>query len=119
MEHMLTRAAARRLECKNTGRTASGPLRKKKELVNGTTANAGREWQPQGKPVGVDVHDFPDPEVPKAIPYGVHDVGANEGWMSVGDDPDTAAFAVNAIRRWWQTMGMARYPDATRLLITA
>jgi hypothetical protein len=92
---------------------------KKKELVNGTKANAGREWQPQGQPERVDVHDFPDPEVPKAIPYGVFDVGANEGWMSVGDDHDTAAFAVNAIRRWWQALGSARYPGARRLLITA
>jgi Rhodopirellula transposase DDE domain len=92
---------------------------KKKELVNGTKANAGREWQPKGRPERVDVHDFPDPEVPKAIPYGVYDVGANEGWMSVGDDHDTAAFAVNAIRRWWQALGSARYPNARRLLITA
>ena len=92
---------------------------KKKELVNGTKANAGREWQPQGRPTRVDVHDFPDPEVPKAIPYGVFDVGANEGWMSVGDDHDTAAFAVNAIRRWWQTMGTQRYPKAKRLMVTA
>jgi hypothetical protein len=92
---------------------------KKKELVNGRKANAGREWQPQGRPEQVDVHDFPDPEVPKAIPYGVYDMGANEGWMSVGDHHDTAAFAVNAIRRWWQTMGAARYPEAMRLMITA
>jgi Rhodopirellula transposase DDE domain len=92
---------------------------KKKELVNGRKANAGREWQPQGQPERVDVHDFPDPEVPKAIPYGVYDIGANEGWVSVGDDHDTAAFAVNAIRRWWQTMGQSRYPNARRLLITA
>jgi hypothetical protein len=92
---------------------------KKKELVNGRKANAGREWQPAGRPEPVDVHDFPDPEIPKAIPYGVYDVGANEGWVSVGDDHDTATFAVNAIRRWWQTMGAARYPNATRLMITA
>lgn len=92
---------------------------KKKELVNGTKGNAGRELQPKGQPEKVDTHDFPDPEWPKAIPYGVYDVGANEGWMSVGDDHDTAAFAVNAIRRWWQTMGQARYPGAQRLLITA
>jgi hypothetical protein len=92
---------------------------KKKELVNGTKANAGREWQPQGRPERVDVHDFPDPETPKAIPYGVYDVGANEGWVSVGDDHDTAAFAVNAVRRWWQAMGAERYPQARRLLITA
>ena len=92
---------------------------KKKELVNGTKANAGREWQPQGRPTRVDVHDFPDAEVPKAIPYGVFDVGANEGWMSVGDDHDTAAFAVNAVRRWWQAMGAQRYPKAKRLMVTA
>jgi transposase len=92
---------------------------KKKELVNGRKANAGREWQPARTPERVDVHDFPDPEVPKAIPYGVYDVGGNEGWMSVGDDHDTGAFAVNAIRRWWQTMGRDRYPDATTLMVTA
>ncbi len=92
---------------------------KKKELVNGTKANAGQEWQPQGRPTRVDVHDFPDAEVPKAIPYGVFDVGANEGWMSVGDDHDTAAFAVNALRRWWQAMGAERYPKAKRLMVTA
>jgi len=92
---------------------------KKKELVNGRKANAGQEWQPKGRPERVDVHDFPDPEVPKAIPYGVFDMGANEGWMSVGDDHDTAAFAVNAIRRWWNAMGRDRYPKATTLMVTA
>jgi len=92
---------------------------KKKELVNGTKANAGREWQPKGRPQRVDVHDFPDTDVPKAIPYGVLDLGANEGWMSVGDDHDTAAFAVNAVRRWWQAMGRDRYPEATTLMVTA
>jgi hypothetical protein len=92
---------------------------KKKELVNGTKANAGREWQPAGAPERVDVHDFPDKGVPKAIPYGVFDVGGNEGWMSVGDDHDASAFAVNAVRRWWQSMGQARYPRATALMITA
>ena len=92
---------------------------KKKELVNGTKANAGREWQPKGTPERVDVHDFPDKDIPKAIPYGVLDVGANEGWMSVGDDHDTSAFELNAIRRWWQVMGRARYPEATTLMVTA
>ena len=92
---------------------------KKKELVNGTKANAGREWHRRGQPERVDVHDFPDKNVPKAIPYGVLDVGANEGWMSVGDDHDTSAFAVNAIRRWWQMMGRSRYPNATTVLVTA
>jgi hypothetical protein len=95
---------------------------KKKELVAGTKATKatkGREWQPAGVPEQVDVHDFPDPEVPTAVPYGVHDIGADEGWMEVGSDHDTAAFAVNAIRRWWQTMGAERYPKAKRLMITA
>ena len=92
---------------------------KKKELVNGRKANGGREYQPKGRPECVDVHDFPDAEIPKAVPYGVLDVGADEGWVSVGDDHDTAAFAVNAIRRWWQVLGVERYPHATRLLVTA
>jgi hypothetical protein len=92
---------------------------KKKELVNGRKANAGREYQPKGSPERVDVHDFPDKDKPKALPYGVYDLGANEGWMSVGDDHDTSAFAVNTIRRWWETMGRARYPEATRLMVTA
>ena len=90
-----------------------------KELVNGTKSNAGREWQPKGRPERTDVHDFPDKDVPKAIPYGVLDVWANEGWMSVGDDHDTGAFAVNAIRRWWEEMGAGRYPKARRLMVTA
>jgi hypothetical protein len=73
---------------------------KKKELV-GNYANGGVEWQPTGEPVAVDVHDFPDPTLGKAIPYGVYDLGANIGWVSVGRDHDTAAFAVATIRRWW------------------
>jgi len=92
---------------------------KKKELVNGRKINGGKEYQPVGAPEEVDVHDFPDKEIPKAVPYGVYDVGADEGWVSVGDDHDTAAFAVNAIRRWWQTMGSVRYPKAKRLMVTA
>ena len=92
---------------------------KKKELVNGRKANAGREWQPKGRPERVDVHDFPDKDKPKALPYGVYDLAANEGWMSIGDDHDTSAFAVNTIRRWWQAMGRDRYPEATRLMVTA
>ncbi len=91
---------------------------KKKELV-GAYANGGREWQPAGEPTRVDVHDFPDPEMPKAVPYGVYDLGADEGWVNVGDDGDTATFAVESIRRWWLRMGQPRYPDATELLITA
>ena len=91
---------------------------KKKELV-GAYPNKGREWQPKAEPVRVGVHDFPDPAVGKAVPYGVYDLGANEGWVGVGADNDTAAFAVNTIGRWWQTVGSVAYPDATRLLITA
>lgn len=91
---------------------------KKKELV-GDYANGGREWEPEGKPTRTQVHDFPDEEMGKAIPYGVLDVGANEGWVNVGDDHDTPAFAVASIARWWERMGKARYPDATRLMITA
>jgi hypothetical protein len=91
---------------------------KKKELV-GDFANKGREWQPSGQPEQVRVHDFKDPELGKAIPYGVYDVGANAGWVSVGIDHDTAAFAVESLRRWWTHMGQPRYRAATRLLITA
>jgi hypothetical protein len=94
---------------------------KKKELVGDSPkyANGGKEWQPEGTPERVGVHDFPDPAVGKAIPYGVYDVGANEGWVLVGADHDTAAFAVQALRRWWQTMGAPEYPSAQRLLICA
>jgi hypothetical protein len=91
---------------------------KKKEVV-GNLGNKGREWQPKGSPVRVDVHDFPDPNIGKAIPYGVYDLGADQGWVSVGDDHDTAAFAVATIRRWWQMVGKVAYPDAARLLVTA
>jgi len=91
---------------------------KKKELV-GPFRNGGREWQPRGAPETVRVHDFVDPERGKAIPYGVYDLVANEGWVSVGTDHDTAEFAVATLRRWWQQMGRERYPTAHRLLITA
>ena len=91
---------------------------KRKELV-GQRANGGQEWQPAGDPVRVDVHDFPDPEVPKAVPYGVYDIGADAGWVTVGDDHDTAEFAVHTIGRWWDMVGAKQYPNATRLLITA
>jgi transposase len=101
-----------------TGQPVISVDTKKKELV-GDYANAGKEWQPKGQPARVQVHDFIDPEMGKAIPYGVFDIGANEGWVSVGDDADTAAFAVAAIRRWWEQMGKPRYPGADRLLITA
>jgi transposase len=91
---------------------------KKKELV-GEFRNGGREWRPAGEPVQVDTHDFPDRELGKAIPYGVYDLTANTGWVSVGTDHDTAAFAVASIRRWWQSCGAGAYPHARRLLITA
>jgi Rhodopirellula transposase DDE domain len=90
---------------------------KKKELV-GEYANKGREYQPQGSPVKVNGHDFPA-GVPKAIPYGVYDIGADEGWVSVGIDHETSAFAVNTLRLWWNNMGKVRYPKAKRLMLTA
>ena len=91
---------------------------KKKELV-GAYKNGGREWQPAGEPEPVKVHDFLDPTLGKANPYGVYDVGANIGWVSVGTDHDTAAFAANTIRTWWHQAGNTRYPTASRLLICA
>jgi hypothetical protein len=94
---------------------------KKKELVGAQPGykNAGREWQPKETPVRVGVHDFPDPAVPKAVPYGVYDVGANTRWVSVGSDGDTATFAVETLRRWWTSVGAPRYPKAKRLMINA
>jgi transposase len=91
---------------------------KKKELV-GDFKNGGREWQPQGQPEEVRVYDFVIPALGRAPPYGVYDLAANAGWVNVGIDHDTAAFAVESIRRWWQRAGQARYPQAQRLLITA
>jgi len=90
---------------------------KKKEIV-GAYKNNGTTWRPQGDPQQVDVHDFPG-EAGKAIPYGVYDVAANTGWVTVGVDHETAAFAVNTLRSWWNTAGAVAYPEATRLLITA
>src|SRR5579872_5259433 len=86
---------------------------KKKELV-GDFKNAGREWQPQGEPEKVRVHDFLDKTKGKAIPYGVYDILNDQGWVSVGIDHDTAQFAANSIRRWWREMGHRRFPRATR-----
>ena len=91
---------------------------KKKELV-GDFKNSGREWRPKGSPEEVRVHDFIIPEMGRANPYGVYDLTRNQGWVSVGTDHDTAAFAVGTIRRWWESMGKAIYPNAGRLLITA
>jgi len=91
---------------------------KRKELV-GNFKNNGREWRPKGEPELVKVHDFIDPKLRRAVPYGVYDLHANAGWVSVGTDHDTASFAVNTIRRWWSTMGKKRHRKAKRLMITA
>lgn len=91
---------------------------KKKELV-GAFKTSGREWQPQQQPVEVNVHDFPDPQRGKAIPYGIYDVGHNSGWVSVGQDHDTASFAVASLQRWWQVVGRPSYPQAKQLLVSA
>ena len=94
---------------------------KKKELI-GNYSNGGRDWRPKGDPERVNVHDFADPalgEHAKAIPYGIYDIGNDEGWVSVGDVADTAEFAVEAIRRWWTSTGRVRFPNATTLTITA
>jgi hypothetical protein len=91
---------------------------KKKELV-GDFRNPGRELRPRGDPEPVRVHDFKIPELGKVAPYGVYDIAANQGWVNVGIDADTAAFAVESIRRWWERLGHARYPEASRLVITA
>ena len=91
---------------------------KKKEII-GDFAQKGREWQPQGQPEKVRVHDFIDPELGKVAPYGVYDINANQGWVSVGIDHDTAEFATATIGRWWHEMGQPLYPEAKRLLITA
>lgn len=91
---------------------------KKKELV-GNFSNSGQEWQPEGSPEEVNVHDFKDKELGKAIPYGVYDITANQGWVSVGIDHDTANFATDTLRCWWQEMGLQVYPHAEELLVTA
>lgn len=91
---------------------------KKKELV-GDFRNVGREWQPQGEPEKVRVHDFKDPKLGKAIPYGIYDLASNEGWVSVGITSDTARFATASILRWWEEMGVHRFPRARKLMITA
>ena len=91
---------------------------KKKELV-GNYTNHGREWRPKATPEAVMVHDFIDPKLGRAVPYGVYDIADNKGWVSVGADHDTASFAVHAIRLWWWAIGQQRYPRASRLMITA
>jgi hypothetical protein len=91
---------------------------KKKELI-GNYANSGQEWLPAGQPEPVATHDFPDPQVPKAVPYGVYDEQQNLGWVNVGCSHDTASFAVASIRRWWQEMGQELYPEAEQVLLCA
>lgn len=91
---------------------------KKKELV-GSFKNAGREWHPKGAPEKVNVYDFLSCAEGRATPYGVYDVGKDEGWINIGTDKDTAAFAVESIRRWWSMMGRENYPEASQLVITA
>jgi Rhodopirellula transposase DDE domain len=109
-------AAVRRLQ--KRGQPVVSVDTKKKELI-GDFKNAGREWQPQGEPEEVRVHDFQDPELGKVIPYGVYDITHNQGWVSVGIDHDTAYFATRTIRCWWEDMGQRRFPRAHELLITA
>jgi hypothetical protein len=92
--------------------------RKKKEPT-GNFRNNDKEWRPKGTPEMVDVHDFIDPKIGRAVPCGVYDINNNVGWVSVGSDHETASFAVNTIRRWWRVMGKKRYPKAKCLMITA
>ena len=101
-----------------TGQPVISVDTKKKELV-GLYKNGGQQWRLAGDPVRVNVHDFADPELGKANPYGVYDVTANDGWVSVGTDHDTAAFAVETIRRWFDQVGHNAYPGADRLLVCA
>ncbi len=91
---------------------------KKKELI-GKYKNDGQEWEKKGRPVEVLTHDFPDPKVSKAVPYGIYDIGDNKGWVNVGTDADTAEFAVESIRQWWKKMGKKRYPKAKEIYICA
>jgi hypothetical protein len=113
-EHIARRAK----EFQQRGQPVISVDTKKKELV-GDFKNAGREWHPQGQPPAVRVHDFQDDELGKAIPYGVYDLSANAGWVSVGTDHDTPEFAVESIYCWWRQMGRRTYPQARELLITA
>jgi transposase len=102
----------------SSGQPAISVDTKKKELV-GSYANGGREWQPVGEPVRVRVHDFPDPALGRAIPYGVYEIARNVGWVNVGCDHDTSVFAIESVLSWWTHMGKAAYPNAKRIVITA
>ena len=113
-EHINAKAQA----CFDRGAPFISVDTKKKELV-GNFKNAGQEWQPQGMPDLVDVHDFPNDAVGKAIPYGVYDVGANDGFVNVGTDHDTPVFAAISIETWWKRIGAKRYPSARDLFVTA
>jgi hypothetical protein len=113
-EHINTKAQ----DCIERGVPVISVDSKKKELV-GNFKNGGREWQPKDEPDLVDVHDFPSDAVGKAIPYGVYDLSANDGFVSVGVDHDTPVFAVTSIEAWWNQVGKKRYPNARELFITA
>ena len=113
-EHIARRVTA----CRRGGRPAVSVDTKKKEIL-GKKANVGREYRPKGAPLEVDTHDFPDKKLGKAIPYGVYDIESNEAWVSIGISHDTAEFAVEAIRRWWKSLGNKRYKRPKRLLVTA
>jgi hypothetical protein len=113
-EHINTKAQ----DCIEQGIPVISVDTKKKELV-GNFKNGGREWQPKGEPDLVDVHDFPSDAVGKAIPYGVYDLAANDGFVSVGVDHDTPVFAVTSIEAWWNRVGAKRYPEAREIFITA
>ena len=113
-EHINAKAQA----CVEQGMPVISVDTKKKELV-GNFKNGGREWQPKGEPDLVDVHDFPSDAVGKAIPYGVYDLAANDGFVSVGVDHDTPVFAVTSIEAWWNRVGAKRYPEAREIFITA
>jgi len=110
--------AARVKACQRQREPALSVDTKKKEVL-GNLKNAGRTYQPKGQPPTVKTHDFPDPELGKAVPYGVYDIHENEAGVSVGISHDTAEFAVAAIRRWWQKLGRKRYGQAKRVLVTA
>lgn len=112
--HIAKRVTARQ----RRGEPALSVDTKKKEVL-GNLKNAGKTYRPRGEPVEVDVHDFPDPKLGKAIPYGVFDLNHNEAGISVGITHDTAQFAVEALRRWWERLGRARYRSPRRILITA
>jgi transposase len=102
----------------NKGRPVISVDTKKKELI-GQYKNNGRQWKPKGNPEKVKLHDFPDKELGKAVPYGIYDISQNFGWVNVGCDSDTASFAVESIKRWWNCVGLKLYPKKRELLITA